>query len=139
MAKIVLSADAPDDAKTFSLGNDVIDVPTESTDPVLLANATSHPWLEVEAPADAPEPRYRETGVDPTKDPLSAENPDSRLPFDADAIKAVEDAKLTELEPVALDAGADQDKKGRARQPVATTVAAADADVSKTTIAGDDS
>lgn len=139
MAKIVLSADAPDDAKTFSLGNDVFDVPTESTDPVLLANAASHPWLEVEANEEAAEARYRETGVDPEKDPLSASNPAAALAFDPDAIKAVEDAKETEIEPVAIDAGKDQDRKGRAKQPVASTIAAADADVSKTTIAGDDS
>jgi hypothetical protein len=104
MAKIVLAPEAPDDLNSVSLANEVIEeFPFETDDPTVLGNATSHPWLAVEYDADQAEATYRESAVDPTTDPLSASNPDSHLPFDAAAIKEIEDAKRAQFEPVAVD------------------------------------
>ncbi len=50
MPKIVLSDLAPSDAKHFSLANDSFDVPFETDDVSVIANATAHPWLKVELP-----------------------------------------------------------------------------------------
>lgn len=132
MAKIVLSADAPDEAKDFSLGNAEISVPYETDDPVIVANARSHPWLEVEVDATKSVIRYRETSTDPKTDPLSAENPDALIPFDEDAVAEFEATKAESVAPVAVEAGADQDKKGRATAEISTTIAAAEANASKT-------
>lgn len=138
MAKIVLSADAPDEAKDFSLGNDEISVPYETDDPVVIANARTHPWLEVEVPTTKEKVYTLEPSVDPTKDPLAAENPANAVAFDQDAVAKFEASKAEAIEPVAVEAGADQDKKESAGG-VATTVAAAEADASKTTTKGDKS
>lgn len=126
MAKIVLATEAPDDLNSVSLANAVLDeFPYETDDPTVLANAVSHPFLAVEFDAAGAEARYRETGVNPETDPLSASNPDSRIPFDADAVAEIEDAKVEDLEPVAIDAGLDQDK-AKSSGGVAVTLAAFD-------------
>lgn len=133
MAKIVLAPEAPDDLNSVSLANEVIEeFPFETTDPTVLGNATSHPFLDVEYDTEGAEARYRESNVDPETDPLSATNPDSLIPFDEAAIKEVEDAKAAEFAPVAIESGKDQDKKV-VEGGVATTVAAAEADASQRT------
>jgi hypothetical protein len=70
--------------------------------------------------------RYRETNVDPTKDPLSASNPNSLLPFDEAAVEAAaQEAQAAAVVPVAIEAGKDQDK-AVTEGGVAETVAAVD-------------
>lgn len=129
MAKITFSADAPSDlsSKKFSFGSVEVEVPTETNDPSIIASATEHPWLSVEIEAV----KLVNAQHKPTIDPFSAESEGAKAAFDPEAIAAAQEE--TVIEPVAIDAGKDQDKVGRKSQPVATTVAAAEADVSKTT------
>lgn len=111
MAKIALSTEAPKDVNCVSLANATVDeFPFETDDPAVIGNAVSHPWLEVEVTTEDAEATYRATAVDPKTDPLSAENPDSQLPFDHDAVAAAEAAKAEQEAPVAIEAGLDQDE-----------------------------
>lgn len=126
MAKIVLSDVAPkDDTLSFSLGQESgIEVPYETDDRELLANANAHPWLEVE---------YDETqeagGVfidnqlSPADDHLSAVNDHSN---DPDAVRAEIERRLAEVEdptPLAVRSGLDQNEPVSVG-PVALTLAA---------------
>lgn len=130
MPKIVVDSDhAPDGFKTLSIGNAELDFSSgevETTDPVVLSNAQSHPWLKVQHSEEesyrAPE---REPFVRPEDDALSVEN---SVAFDEDKIRETEEAKAeAEADRVAIDAGKDQEKEERIHG-VATTLAAAEAD-----------
>lgn len=101
MATIVLSDLAPSDAKHFSLGQFEIDVPTETDDLRLLAEANVHPWLHVEL--DEPE----ETDVVDTVPHVRPEDD----PFSAQFEGELSDAEVDEpdpVEPLAVNAGLDQ-------------------------------
>jgi hypothetical protein len=116
MANVVLSDLAPNEKVRFLLANAEFELggnakkSFSTDDPEVIANATVHPWLKVEAPPGDVVVRYRPGTVDPKQDPLSSEGPNARLPFDEAAVKKLEDAKLEQLNPVAIEAGADQDK-----------------------------
>ncbi|MBA3240086.1 MAG: hypothetical protein H0T60_02575 [Acidobacteria bacterium] len=112
MAKIVLSDKAPEGVKLFSLANAELDLSktVQTTDPVVVANANSHPWLEVE-PEAAEEygGGYVERQLDPKDDFLSSAN---SIAFNPEEIKKIEESKFhAESAPTAIEAGKDQDKK----------------------------
>lgn len=101
----------------------------ETDDRAALAAAEAHPWLEVEYDA-AEEANYSrpERSVPYNQDYLSAVN---SVAFDMEAVREAEEAKLgVEAQPLAVDAGLDQDKLktvGRGDQKVSLTLAADEA------------
>lgn len=129
MAKIVLSDTAPNEAKSFSLANANFDVPYDTTDPVVIANALAHPWLDVEFPKPFEvEGQFREPSVRPEDDALSSFN---SVANDPAAVKAHFESLAEEVDttPLAVDAGLDQDKPvtvGEGENEVAVTLAADD-------------
>jgi hypothetical protein len=126
MPKIVLSDAAPKDVErlTFSLpGAEPFEAPYESDSPVVLANAESHPWLEVERDEDAVvDPPSYSASVDPTKDPLS-------LQYEGDRNVAPAEPE-EDVTPLAVESGLDQN--------VAETVGEGDNETA-VTLAADDS
>lgn len=123
MGKIVLSKEAPTgEAVAFVFGNEEplklggSEKKSVVTDnPVYLANAVTHPWLEVEPDTTAaPEPVYREPSVKPENDVLSAQNPDAKKVNDPKEVKKALEARddlNVDVQPVAVEASKDQDKK----------------------------
>lgn len=117
MAKIVASKNAPDAdfTVTYGVGQVAISGKSRSVtsdDRALLAEAANHPWLAVEW--DKVEMLGGEVippSVDPKKDPLSAQNPDSALVNDPDAVRAAQEAARvdTTVGP-AIEPTLDQDK-----------------------------
>lgn len=111
MAKIVLSDDAPNEAVHFSLANVEFDLDGgayESNDPDVLANASAHPWLEVEYEAEEVIGGVVGNPLAPEDDVLSRVN---SVAFDPEAIREVEEAKGAAADHrTALDAGKDQDE-----------------------------
>jgi hypothetical protein len=108
MAKIVLSDDAPQDAKKFSLANAEIEVPYETDDSQILGDAGAHPWLDVEYAAVDVVGGVHFTPLDPKDDVLSSVNSIANNPDEAR--KANEARNLEVLNRTALDAGLDQGK-----------------------------
>lgn len=131
MAKIVLSDQAPSEKVHFSLADADFDLggnakqSFETDEPAVIANANSHPWLEVDTEGVEVVVRYRPGSVDPANDPLSSEGPNAALPFDEKAVTAFEDSKVEEQNPVAIEAGQDQGEKDISGG-VAETLASAD-------------
>jgi hypothetical protein len=126
MRKFVLSDIAPEGHKRFSLGADEVEAPFETSDPVLAANAASHPWLKEETSAEAAEaPPSYVNHLKPEDDVLSAVN---SIANDPDEVKKALEAREDVLvQRTAIDADLDQDKKVETKDGVAETVAAADA------------
>lgn len=125
MPKIVLSDAAPEGDLRFSLANAEIEkLPYETSDPVVVANAESHPWLtveyeKVEELADQSDP-FPQTK--PEDDVLGAAN---SVANDPDAVRAeIERRKAGASDPVAIDAGLDQSDVVVTASGVAETVAA---------------
>jgi len=132
MRKFVLSDIAPEGHKKFSLGADEVEAPFETDDPVLAANAASHPWLteEVDEKAAEAPPSYV-NHLDPKDDALSAVN---SIANDPDEVKkALESREDVLIERVAIDADLDQDTKKETKDGVALTVAAEEAAEPKAT------
>lgn len=141
MAKIVPSSVAPSQpfrlvlaATSFDLDGSKKTSSYETDDPTVLANARAHPWVDVQYPkADIVVGSYVPT-TDPKDDPLSAQHEDARKALDPEAARAALTEQLA-VNPVAIDAGLDQDKVVKSG-PVAETLEAADkgaAAVEKTT------
>lgn len=118
MAKIVPSDNAPSETVHYTFAGAEFDLggsgkgskrAYESTDPTILSNAEAHPWLAVERPEVQPVSGAYVEQIAPEDDPLSAVNDNAN---DPEAVKATEDAKLTDSggSPTAVDAGLDQDK-----------------------------
>lgn len=126
MAKIVTNELAPKDVKHFSLANANIEVPCETDDPVVLANASAHPWLTVERePVPEVEGQFVDRQIKPEDDPMSYLNDDSNNP---DAVRAhFEDQQSEDATPLAVEAGKDQNKP-EVEGGVAVTLAADDTD-----------
>lgn len=125
MPKFVLSDIAPKGHKKFSLGADEVEAPFETDDPVLAANARSHPWLEEETDAKAAEaPPSYVNHLDPKDDVLSAVNSIANDPKEVE--KALKERGVVVAARVAIDAEKDQNKKVETAG-VAETIAAADA------------
>jgi hypothetical protein len=127
MAKIILSDEAPSDAKSFSLANANFDVPYETNDTVIVANALAHPWLTVERDESAAESTFREPSVRPEDDALSATNSIANDPEAVARFNAEQEAAAGT--PLAVDAGLDQNKAetvGEGDTKVAVTLAADD-------------
>lgn len=123
MAKIDKNDLAPSDAKVFSLANALIEVPCDTTDREVIANALAHPWLDVQVPeADAIDPTYYDAQIKPEDDALSALNDKSN---DPDAVKADLPSR-EDSAPVAIEAGLDQGDKIETDSGVALTVEAAE-------------
>lgn len=121
MAKIVLSDTAPSGQTQFSTAQAEFEVPYETSDPDILANARVHPWLEVVE-----------------DEPDGVQTPDVYvLPqttrFDANDPEAVREELarrgLDEVAAsrVAIDAALDQDEPVTVEPGIAVTTAAADA------------
>jgi hypothetical protein len=126
MANIVLSDLAPADVNQFSLANAEIEVPYETTDPEILANAAAHPWLDVEVEAQVVDPDSREA-FGPEDDGLSSFNSIANDPDEVAAEAARREVVYSE--PTAIDAGLDQGEPeyvGEGDFQVATTLAAVD-------------
>ena len=124
MPKIVLSDDAPEGDLRFSLGNEEIDeVPYETNDPTVLANAEVHPWLAVEREEveELSELAAQHLQVAPEDDVLSAQN---SIANDPDEVRKAL-AKDHESDPVAIESGLDQGDVVETDSGVAETVAAA--------------
>lgn len=130
MAKIVLSEVAPSgEAVSFSLGNcepftlgGSEKKSYETDDASVLAQAEAHPWLTVEAEkVDAPQGVFRAPSVKPEDDILAAAGHKAR----ERAAGPEADAPVEEHQPVAIEAGLDQDKKVET-EGVAQTLAADD-------------
>lgn len=126
MAKISLNDHAPSgekvsfslaNAETFELGTGAKDsIETDDTD--LISNANAHPWLQVDVGTDAPVPTFTEPSVKPEDDVLGRFGPNANLkPEKAEKVEAVQ--------PLAVEAGLDQDKKV-VTGDVAETLAAAE-------------
>jgi hypothetical protein len=135
MAKIVPSDTAPDEAVRYSFGNAEFELggkkgsSFETTDPVLIRDASLHPWLTVEVEAaEAPKGVYSSGSVPAAEDPFTREG--NQVAYNdpkvaAEAVESVED-----VTPVAIEAGQDQ-KKPVVRGGVAETLAADDTPDSK--------
>lgn len=124
MAKIVLNESAPADLNSVSLGNAELDeFPYETTNPEVLANATAHPWLDVEADEQEEVVYTAPDALDPKEDPLSAQNERALSVNDPDAIRAVEEAKAEAKAPVALESGLDQNEVEFVGKVAVTTAA----------------
>ena len=127
MAKIVTNELAPKDAKTFSLANESFEVPFETTDPTVLANARTHPWLTVEYGEQAEVGgQFADNQVKPEDDPMSALNDRSN---DPDFVREQQAESTEDSTPLAVDAGLDQDKAetvGEGDNQTAVTLAADD-------------
>lgn len=109
MPQIELSELAPEGVTSFSLANANLEVPCESTDPTVLANADAHPWLIVKYDESAPIAGvFADNQVKPEDDPLSAVN---SIANDPDAILAANETR-EDLNPVrlAVDASLDQNE-----------------------------
>jgi hypothetical protein len=125
MAKIVASANAPKGNFRFSLANTEIDkLPYETDLAADVANAETHPWLEVEY--DEVEELSEVAGqisLTPEEDALSSLNDKSNDPKAVkDAIEARDDDKKSA--PVAIQSGLDQKKVEVTDSGIAETVAA---------------
>ena len=126
MAKIVLSDEAPKGKLRFSLANTEIEkLPHETDDSSVLLNAESHPWLAVEydevkelAEQGDPFPQ-----VAPEDDALAAGNSKAN---DPDEIRKELERRKAQFasDPVAIEAGLDQDKVEVTASGVAETIAA---------------
>lgn len=133
MAKIVPSELAPSEAVHYSLGNVEFDLggkseakSFETDDRVVIDNAVSHPWLNVEFDA-APELSVEavDTRVRPEDDVLGAFGPRANDAFDPEKIKAAEAAKVEDApQPLAIDAGLNQDEDIKTDTGAAETLAA---------------
>lgn len=101
MASIVHSELAPEGAVHYSLANEEFDLGDgsdsfETDDRAVISNANAHPWLDVEV--DVEEQLggdYAQGSLTPEEDALSALN---SVAFDADAIRAAEEAKTEDVE-----------------------------------------
>lgn len=127
MAKIVASDHAPKGNYRFSLANAEIEkLPYETNDPAVIANAETHPWLDVEYDevkelADLRDPNPQ---LAPEDDALSAQN---SVANDPKAVKAAIEARFGDHADdgaVAIDAGLDQSEVVETGDRVAETVAA---------------
>lgn len=134
MAKIVLNDTAPSgEVVGFSFGNEErFDLggsakkALETDNPVLIANALVHPWLDVIVPdGEASAPVFHDRQVRPEDDKFSSQHPDANKVNDPKEVKkalAARDDLDPSVKPVAIDAGRDQDKAESG--PVAETLAA---------------
>lgn len=126
MPKIVLSDDAPSGDLRFSLANaEIEELPYETSDAVVVANAVAHPWLtvefeEVEQLADQSNP-FQQTS--PEDDVLGHLNDNSN---DPDAVRAEIARRVDEKgsDPVAIEAGLDQRDVVVTASGVSETIAA---------------
>lgn len=135
MAKIVSSDLAPSGEVRYSLGSGASftlggkNASYECDDPQVLARAAANSWLKVEHDKRAAvQPVFRDVSVDPKDDVLSAQSDVAKSVNDPDAIKAIEDAKAADTtQPLAVEAGTDQEKKvveGGVAQTLAADAAA---------------
>lgn len=134
MAKIVPSDNAPSETVHYSFAGVEFDLggsgkgskrAYETDDPAVLGNANTHPWLTVEYPVVEPVSGAYVEQLKPEDDALSAVNDSAN---DPEAVRAAEAAKAgTDADPVAIDAGLDQDKVERTGE-VDETIAAANDD-----------
>jgi hypothetical protein len=134
MAKISLNDHAPSgetvsfslaNAETFELGAGAKKF-FETDDPDLISNANAHPWLQVEVATDVPAPNFHEPAVRPEDDTLGRFGPNARLANDPDEVKKANDARAADdVQPLAVQAGLDQDKEVVTGE-VAETLAADD-------------
>lgn len=124
MATIVLNESAPADLNGVSLANAELDAfPYETTDPEVIANATAHPWLDVEV-EEQPELAYAsEAALDPKEDPLSAQNERALSVNDPDAVREVEEGKARTTASVAVESGLDQNESEFVGKTAVTTAA----------------
>jgi hypothetical protein len=112
MAKIVHSAAAPAEPVRYSLGNAEFELSGrtksyETNDPTVLANAESHPWLEVQRDkVELVRGAYAQS-LRPEDDHLSAINSKAN---DPEAVKAAQQAE-EDFTPVAIEAGLNQTDK----------------------------
>lgn len=118
MAKIVSSDLAPSGKVQYSLGGESFELSGksdsyETSNPELLRNVLTHPWLSVQYDrVEVVAPVFRNVSVEPKDDPLSAQSEAARLVNDPKAIEAAEKAKLEPpVQPVAIEAGLDQTEK----------------------------
>lgn len=127
MAQIVPSDQAPQEKVHYGLANFNFDLDAggtfETEDPQLIAAAQSHPWLDVKLPEPkelSEVPVYRH--VKPEDDPLTAVGA-ARLNND----EGLTDSGGQQINPVAINAALDQDKKVENDGGIAETLAAAEA------------
>lgn len=131
MAKIVPSSLAPSEplrftlaATSFELGGSKTSA-YETDDPDVLIEARIHPWLDVQVDkVEAVEGLFVQQ-LDPAKDPLSSAHENARLATDPEAARKFQAEQLL-IDPVAIEAGLDQDEKVEAGA-IAQTFAAAEA------------
>lgn len=131
MAKIVPSPLAPSEPFRVTTASGSVELDGskktsayETDDIALMGEARVHPWLEVQTPKADVVTAAPAVRLDPTKDPLSAQYPDAKLAFDAEAARQAQPESV-EVDPIAVDAGLDQDKEVKTGE-VAETLAAAD-------------
>lgn len=128
MATIKPNENAPAQEVKYLLANEELVLASggthDSDDPVLLAAADAHPWLEVEYPAiEAEDPAGYNPHVSREDDRMSSLNSKA---FDAEAIEAAS-ADAADVTPLAVDASLDQGKAetvGEGDNEVAVTLAA---------------
>jgi hypothetical protein len=133
MAKIVPSQEAPNEKIRYGLANESFDLTAsgsyETDDQEVIANANSHPWLDVKYDkSEEAKPAFRPGTIDPKDDALSAAN---SIAFDPKEVTAAREAALAvEEDRTAIEAGLDQDKKVE-DEGVAFTLAADEAQEAK--------
>jgi hypothetical protein len=128
MARIEASDLAPEGTFKVSFAQGEYEVPFESDDPTVVANALSHPWLTVEAEAREVEqdnPFYEP--YLPENEALSSFNSVANDPEEVQAALDEREVMLTSR--VAIDAGLDQGEPefvGPEGREIATTLAGAE-------------
>jgi hypothetical protein len=134
MAKITTSANAPSEVVTYGFASGDFKLAAgevyETDDKALLASARIHPWLKVEyEKSELISGQVRDTLANhPDKDVMTSEHKDSNVPFDAEEIRKVEEAKYgVDDMGLAVDANLKQDTPktvGRGDDKTAVTLAA---------------
>jgi hypothetical protein len=113
MAKIVHDEAAPSEAVHYSFAGAEFDLEGaeasfETSDPAVISNAEAHPWLRVER-EEAELVRGEYTGfLAPEDDALSAVN---SVANDPEAVRAELDRRDADFQPLAVEAGLDQDEE----------------------------
>jgi len=126
MAKIAFNDKAPEGASIVSFGQGEYEFPLESDDPVVLANASAHPWLTVEVEGHDVNPPLPQSHIAPEDDALSAVN---SIANDPEAVAAeAERREVDEAHPVAIESGLDQNESVFVKDIAVTTAAAAESE-----------
>lgn len=139
MAKIVPSTLAPSEPFSITFADAVIELDgsqktsaLETDDSAVIAAARTHPWVTVESEPDEGFVGDYKRALDPRLDPLSAQHPSAKEATSTEAARAFAEANA-QPQPVAIDAGLDQDKPTTTETGnVAKTLAAVE-DAPKTT------